>query len=221
MTNTTFQTNDRAMQYSADLPTSESIAVPAIAEAVDRFRVADDRLRRLRREVQVLDSAIAQAIKADQRRAALAVEEGAETIENPTELEDLARDALAKARAAIPATEAMALKAFHKVEVAIAEHGTEWAVSSARDLDAALNGLASALKSIETIAAKVDQAYGVTPLALEGIQYTNTGGSILSSRDNAAALQISGAVQGLQKAAGLIHERIEVAKSAATAKADA
>lgn len=222
MTNTTtFQTADRALQYSAELPTPENISVKPVAEAVDRFMTADDRLRRLRREVTVLDSAIAQAIKADKRRAQIAVEDGAETIENPTELEDLARQALTKARAALPATEELALKAFHGVETAVAENRVEWAASSARDLDAALNSLASVLKTVETIAAKVDQAYGVTPLALGGVRYTNVGGHILSVRDTEAALQINSAVGGLQKAAALVHERIGLAKSAATAKADA
>lgn len=222
MTNTTtFQTADRALQYSAELPTPENISVKPVAEAVDRFMTADDRLRRLRREVTVLDSAIAQAIQADKRRAQIAVEDGAETIENPTELEDLARQALAKARAAVPATEELALKAFHGVETAVAENRVEWATSSARDLDAALNSLASVLKTVETIAAKVDQAYGVTPLALEGVRYTNTGGHILSVRDTEAAVQINSAVSGLQKAAALVHERIGLAKDAAVKKADA
>jgi len=221
MTNTTFQTADRALQYSVELPTPENIPVKPLAEAVDRFRVADDRLRRLRREVTVLDSAIAQAIKADARRAQIAVEDGAEAIENPTELEDLARAALAKARAAVRPTEALAMEAFVKVESAVTEHGVEWAASSARDLDAALNSIASVLKTVETIAARVDQAYGVTPLALEGVRYTNTGGHVVSVKDNAAAVQIGMAVTALQKAAGLVHERIGVAKAAATAKADA
>ncbi|PZF29119.1 hypothetical protein [Curtobacterium sp. MCPF17_051] len=219
MTNTTFQTNDRALQYSVELPTPENIPVKPLAEAVDRFRVADDRLRRLRREVTVLDTAIPQAVKADQRRAQIAVEDGAESIEDPTELEDLARAALAKARAAVRPTEALAMEAFVKVESAVTEHGVEWAASSARDLDAALNSIASVLKTVETIAARVDQAYGVTPLALEGVRYTNTGGHVVSVRDSEAAVQIGAAVSALQKAAGLVHERIGVAKAAVTAKA--
>jgi len=221
MTNTTFQANDRAMQYSADLPTPENISVKAVANAVDRFMTADDRLRRLRREVTVLDSAIAQAVKADKRRAQIAVEDGAEAIENPTELEDLARAALAKARAAVPATEELALKAFHEVESAVAQNGVEWAVSTARDLDSSMNGLASALKSIEQIMARIDAAYGVTPLALGGIQYTNTGGARLSTKDNAASLQIGKAVSGIREAMVLVNDRIEDAKTAATVKADA
>jgi len=222
MTNsTTFKTADRTLQYSAELPTPENIPVKPLAEAVDRFMTADDRLRRLRREVTVLDSAIAQAVKADQRRAQIAVEDGAETIENPTELEDLARAALAKARAAVRPTEELALKAFAEVESAVSEHGVEWAASSARDLDAALNSIVSVLKTVETIAARVDQAYGVTPLALEGVRYTNTGGHVVSVRDNEAAVQIGTAVTALQKAAGLVHKRIDQAKAAATEKADA
>jgi len=219
-----FKSHDRAaLNAMIALPTPENIPVKPIAEAVDALMIADDRLRRARQTVHASESAVSVANTADARRVAEAIREGIDPSDpaqfpNPSELADIARDAVSKARGVLPTYEAMYREAFGAVTVAVAENGIEWSTASARSLDSAVNGLVATARKLQSLAADIEANYGVVELATSGQKYQNSGVAVFSIEDGRVVVPLSEAVSSIHKAVALVAERIELAKAAHDAK---